>query len=245
MKIKQLLILLSAVLFFAFVKEAKASIVTIEKTGGVTVNVLSAEDSSAALQSESLTVSSSSVEMGNADVPISLLRKDGKYLLSVQGKNGEQTFDVTSYKDRILEIEERPQTRKISISLSDNQFVIEQSGVRAKTFYQINVEPQNSRITILTPSGYKFLSVLPGEAVNGLYNSNTITMLGVDRSIEISEDEKGNLYYGISGFKRVGIKDLYSFDAPVSAKISAVNGEVMEINQPVWLKILYLFTLQT
>ena len=81
--------------------------------------------------------------------------------------------------------------------------------------------------------------------MNVLYRSNVITSLTTDRSVEISEDDKGNLFYLANGTKRVGIKDLYEFDAPVSAKISAVDGSVMEINQPIWLKILSLFTIQT
>jgi len=233
-------------LFLLSTNNVDASVVTVKKNGEVVLNVLAAEDTSGSgNQSESLTVSQSSVAMGDADMPISLFRKDGKYVLNIAGKNGEQDFDISNYKDNILEIEQRPSIRKIDISLSGNQFVIEQSGVKAKTSYQINIEPLKSRITILTPTGYKFLTLLPADAVNVLYRSNVITSLTTDRSVEISEDDKGNLFYLANGTKRVGIKDLYEFDAPVSAKISAVDGSVMEINQPIWLKILSLFTIQT
>jgi hypothetical protein len=231
---------------FSYVKEVSASIVTVGKRGEVTVNVLSAEDTDSRVQqTESLKIAKSSIEMGEADVPISLFRKDNKYLLNIAGKDGEKSYDVTDYKDRILEIEERPMTKKISISLSGNQFVIEQAGIKASTYYQINVEPQKSRITILTPSGYKFLSMLPREAVDVLLRSKTISSIDREKPNNISEDAKGNLYYEINGVKQVGIKDLYMYDVPVSAKISAVNGDVLELNQPIWLKILSLFEVQT
>jgi len=225
---------------------ARASIATIGKTGEVIMNVLSAEDNGEGVsQTESLKISKSSVEMGEADMPISLFRKDNKYLLNVTGKNGEKNFDVTNYQDKILEIEERPSVKKLSISLSGNQFVIEQAGIKARTYYQINVEPKNSKITILTPTGYKFLSMLPWDAVNILIRSKSITSIGGDRMIDISEDIKGNLIYTINGIKQIGIKDVYMYDAPVSAKISVVNGEILEVNQPIWLKLLSLFTVQT
>ena len=152
---------------------------TVGKTGEVTINVLSAEDSSGDVpSSESVKISKSSVEMGEADMPISLFRKDGKYLLNITGKNGEKSFDVTNYQDKILEIEERPSVRKIAIGLSENQFVIEQAGIKARTLYQINIEPQKSRITILTPTGYKFLTMMPRDAVDVLLKSKSITSLG-------------------------------------------------------------------
>lgn len=231
---------------FTNVIPVNASIVTVGKTGDVTVNVLSAENEDVnPSQAESVKVSSSSVEMGEADMPISLFRQDNKYLLNITGKNGEKSFDVTNYQDKILEIEERPSVKKLSISLSGNQFVIEQSGIKAKTFYQINVEPQKSRITILTPTGYKFLTMLPRDAVDILLKSKSITSLGNDRTINISESTDGNLYYYINGIKQVGIKSVYMYDAPVSAKISAVNGEILEVDQPIWLKILNMFVVQT
>jgi hypothetical protein len=240
--------LLAIVVFFLFncVKEAEASIVTVGKIGEVTINILSAEDSSSDIpSSESVKISKSSVEMGDADMPISLFRKDGKYMLNISGKNGEKSFDVTNYRDRILEIEERPSVKKIAIGLSENQFVIEQDGIKAKTIYQINIEPQRSRITILTPTGYKFLTMMPQDAVDVLLKSKSITSLGGSKTIDISEDMDGNLFYQISGVKKVGIKDVYMYDAPVSAKISVVDGEILEIDQPIWLKILSLFVIQT
>ena len=230
---------------FMSVTPVDASIVTIEKTGEVTVNVLSAESENSEEEGGEIKVTDSSVEIGEADMPISLSKKDGKYFLSIASKDGEKSFDVTGSQDRILEIEERPSVKKIGISILNNQFVIEQRGIKAVTSYQINVEPKMSKITILTPTGYKFLSVLPSDAMNILLRSNTISSSGNNASVEILEDGKGNLYYGISGTKKVGIKDMYMFDAPVSAKISAVNGEVMEIDEPIWLKILNLFTVQT
>ena len=233
------------VLFLAGFDQVNASIVTIEKTGDVTVNVLSAESENSEEGGGEIKITDSSVEIGEADIPISLSKKDGKYFLSIASKDGEKSFDVTGSQDRILEIEERPSVKKIGISILNNQFVIEQRGIKAVTSYQINVEPKMSKITILTPTGYKFLSVLPSDAMNILLRSNTISSSGNNASVEILEDGKGNLYYGISGTKKVGIKDMYMFDAPVSAKISAVNGEVMEIDEPIWLKILNLFTLET
>lgn len=225
------------------VKPVRASIVTIGKTGEVKLNVLSAEDS--AEEGGSIAISKSSVDMGEADMPISLFRRDGKYILNVTGKDGEKNFDITDYKDGVLEIEDRPSVKKIGIGLSDNQFYIQQAGIRAKTSYQINIEPQRSRITILTPTGYKFLTVLPKDAVDTLLRSKSISSLGESGTVSIAEDPEGNLFYEVSGVKQIGIKDVYMYDAPVVAKISATNGEVLEVNQPIWLKILSLFTLQT
>lgn len=244
MKTKNLIVVFFSLLMCIFgIKTADASIVTIGKAGEVKLNVLSAEDSLG--DGDVIAISKSSVDMGEADMPISLFRKDGKYILNVTGKDGEKTFDVTDYKENVLEIEDRPSVKRIGIGLSENQFFIEQAGIKAKTYFQINIEPQRSKITILTPTGYKFLTVLPKDAVDTLMRSKSISSLGESGAVSIAEDPEGNLYYEISGVKQVGIKDLYMYDAPVTAKISAANGEVLEVNQPIWLKILSLFTLQT
>jgi hypothetical protein len=244
MRRQSLIIVLSCLAVILLgVKPAQASILTIGKTGEVKLNVLSAQDSTT--EGETIAVSKSSVDMGEADMPISLFRKDGKYILNVAGKDGEKNFDITDYKDNVLEIEDRPSVKKIGIGLSDNQFFIEQAGIKAKTLYQINIEPQKSRITILTPTGYKFLTVLPKDALDILLMSKSISSLGENGTISITEDSEGNLFYEVAGIKRIGVKDVYMYDAPVSAKISATSGEVLEVNQPIWLKILSLFTLQT
>lgn len=238
-------LVLLCVLFLTCYKRADASIVTIGKTGEVKVNVLAAENVSGTEDVESVKIAKSAIEMGEADMPVSLSRSNGKYMLSVAGKDGERNFDVSDYKDRILEIEERPSVKKIGISLSNNKFVIEQRGIRATTQYQINIEPKASRITVLTPTGYKFLTTLPSDALNILLKSKSISSLGENGTVEITEDYNGNLIYQVNGIKRVGIKDLYMHDVPVSAKLLAGNGQVLEVDQPVWLKILSLFEVQS
>ena len=239
-----LAIIIIFLLFILGIKDTQASILIIDKEGNVILNVLSEENSSQdSSQKGSLRITSAPNEVKYADAKVSLNKEKGKVFLSVLSPSGGKNFDVTNYNDRILEIEERPAVEKLSISLSNGQFLISQGGVSAETYYQIEVDPKSARLALETPTGYKFLTILPRQAVDSLVRAKIATTFTSQNKVSIFEDTSGNLYYEIEARKVIPIFNIYDYDFPVKARVSATTGEIISIDEPTWLKFFgFLFT---
>ncbi|HLE49019.1 MAG TPA: hypothetical protein VI819_03250 [Patescibacteria group bacterium] len=225
--------------FFVWTRASYAQLITVGKDGVVSSNVLSYESDD--LGNKEKSVINSVFDLVGKDLPISLTKKDGKLSLNISTDVGEKNFDVTDVDEKIIEFEDRPAVSNLYIAKNDKNFVVGQGSFRAITDFQVNVDPDKAKITLLTPTGYRFLPVPPQEAVNVLVKSKIATRLKELTPMRISEDETGNLYYEIAAVKDIQITDLYTYDAQVTAKISAVNGEILGVEETIWTKILSFF----
>ncbi|MBN1168294.1 hypothetical protein JXA63_00230 [Candidatus Woesebacteria bacterium] len=217
-----------------------ASIATIKPDGEVLVNVLSDEDSALEIpKSESLKIKE---VVGNDKNPssIALVRAQDGIKLTVDNENTTETLDVTDVKDNVIEIEERPKVEKLSIKVDGDKFLLQQDNLKATTDYEIKIDPKIAGITLSTPSGFRFLSIFPKEAVATILRAKIIN--NVDGSIELSEGSDGVLSYLISGERVINFFDLYEHSIPVKARVSASTAEILSVEQPEWLRILgFLF----
>jgi hypothetical protein len=230
--------------YFLLPGSTKASLVRVGESGDVIVKVLSSEDSIALEipQSDYLEVKNIAKEIPDPESKISLVKDNGEIMLKVATKSGEKSLDVTNYEDEVIEIEERPQTKKVAISITDNKFIIKQGGVSAVTDYEINIDPASARLTLATKSGLKFLSILPRQAVETMLRSKLVSRLNRQDRFEITEEEGGELAYVVSGEKTFNVFQLFEYAVPVVARVSASTGEILEIEQPQWLnKLNFLF----
>ena len=148
----------------------------------------------------------------------------------------KEALDVTTWDSNVVELEERPDTKKISISVKDGSFVIEQGGVSASTDYPISIDPKESGLSVATSSGSSYLSVLPLEAVETALRSKFITTASSDR-VKIEEDDPGKLAYGISGEREIKLLSVIDLKVPVTTYVSTTTGEILNIDQPKWLSI--------
>lgn len=229
-------ILTFLLLFSRLIQEARASFVTIEKDGVVVVNVLASETTSLVVpKPSSLAVTSAADEQYPKNL-ISLA-KDGSEISLKIGK--DKTFDVTSWKEDLVLIEERQDAKEISISLKDGFFVISQEGVSAATQYAINVDPEENRLSLDTPTGEKYLAILPYEALESALRARVISKIE-NKDLQITEENK-DLAYTINGEKSFNLLNVYNLVMPIEAKVSASTGEVLSTNEPVWLKLLGFF----
>jgi len=242
LKVFSLFILAFLFLFLASDK-VLASLVVIQKDGKVVFNVLSIE-STVELEiprRDYLEIKNIVQEIPDPGSKISLIKKDGKITLSVSTKNGEKSLDVTNYKDEIIEIEERPALERVKIGISDNQFTIEQRGVVAWTDYEINIDPESAGFTLKTPSGLRFLAILPYQATETALRAKIINRLEDKEHIVIKEEDL-ELAYEISGERVLDFFNVFKYPVPVKARISASTGAVLSVEQPTWLRILgFLF----
>ncbi len=236
-KIRYLLFLLP--FFFGLATPAKATLLTVRESGEIVWKVLSSEDSLAlnTPQRESLTVKEVAVG-GNIDSEktISLLRDGDKFKLTVNSPDGEKDLDVTDISGELIEIEERPQVKKIQIGHQGDKFIIQQGDIMALTDFPIDINPTKAEISVLTQSGLRFLAVLPKDALDGVLKAKVLNKINTNGINLLEKDQE--LTYDIDGFRTLNVFNLFNYDVPVKASVSAVNGEIIFVEQPQWLRVI-------
>lgn len=215
------------------------SLIQLSPAGQVTINVLAAESESGLSipQSDYLKVKSHLADSGEF-TQIALTRSSDKTTLSVGTGN---YLDVSGIGSDLVEVEERPATHKFSIATSANGFVLTQDGVMATTSYDIHIDPLKARLTLATPTGDKYLAILPKEAVDSTIRSGVLSKV-VDGGVAIVENAGSELVYKVSGNKVLNLFNLYNYQVPVTANVSASTAQIVSVDQPPWLVVItYLF----
>lgn len=241
---KRLLSLLLGIITLIFsASQAQASLLVIEKDGNVVWNVLSLEDSlSLEIPRHSyIEVKEAAKVKPNANSKVTLTKNNEKISLVVSSDNETRELDVSGVTDKLVEIEERPEVQKITIGVSDNMFILEQKGIKASTNFPINIDSSSAELSVKTPSGDRFLSILPFQAVETVLRSKLINKV-TDNRIQILERGQ-ELQYEVKGEKIFNFYDFYKYTIPVTSYISASTGEVIYFDSPTWFKVLgFLFT---
>lgn len=241
--VRALFFFISLLVFFLTASSVEASLVTIDREGKLIINVLSIKDSIELEipRRDFLEIKDIATETPDPSAKISLAKVDGKVKLNVSTGSGEKTLDVTNFQDGIVEIEQRPEVEMVTIGVENDKFTIKQRGVTAETDYEINIDPQSAGLTLSTPSGFRYLSILPRQATEIILRSRIINRISGGSKISLEEVE-GELSYGVAGERVINLFNLFDYSVPVSARVSASTGEVLSVDQPTWLRILgFLF----
>jgi len=231
-------------LFLFSVSNVQAeSLLIIDNQGDVVWKVLSSTDSVSLSMPQREYLEVTDVAVGDAldNTKISLA-KDGENInLNIASSEGDKSLDVTNWQDDLIEIEERGETQRLVIKVSNGEFSIEQKGIVVTTDYPININPKKNEISVQTPSGIRFLSVLPIEAAESILRAGVMTRLTGERT-SLLEGERGELVYEMNGEKVLNIFNLLDYPVEVKTKVSVLTGEIVEIDQPTWLRIVsFLF----
>lgn len=230
-------------LFFLFPRTAFASLIVIDKDGEVIWKVLASETTLGIPRSSEIIVKNVAGSASQANSLVSLLRENGKVMLSVKEGNQEKSLDVTQIGGEIVEIEERPQARKVKIGVLGEKFLIEEDGTLALTDFPIKVDPKRAEVSVVTGTGSRILPFLPKEALEVAIRAKSITELKQGHTMELAEGGLGELTYEIPGQKTINLVNLLKFQVPVTTSISALTGEVLSIEQPAWLRVFgFLFS---
>ena len=212
----------------------------INEKGEVIWKVLSSTDSISLsiperAQLEVIDVAASSETTG--DAKISLGKENGSISLSINSSDGNRSLDVTNWQDDLIEVEERGETKKLAIRIVDGEFNIEQKGISVTTSYPININPEKNEISVQTPSGVRFLSVLPIEAAESALRAKVITRF-TDKKARLEEGNTGELVYVLSGEKVLNLFNIMDYPVEVEASVSVLTGEIVHVDQPPWLVVL-------
>lgn len=171
-----------------------------------------------------------------------LLQKDGeKISMVVNSDSYEKELDVTDWEDSVIEIEERPELRQVTINVVDGRFAIKQKNVIALTDFPISVDSQTAKLSVTTESGDRLVSVLPYNAVESLVRTRIITRIS-EGGVDLVEEER-ELTYKVNGEKLLNLFNVYEHPVQMSIAVSASTGEIVNIDAPIWYKaISFLFT---
>jgi len=220
---------------------ANASLLVVKKNGEVTWNVLSEEDTALGIPTHSyLEVKKAGEVTPSSTSVITLSKKNDKISLFVDSGNEKRELDVTNWQEDLLEIEERAEVQKLKINLNEGKFSLEQKGIIAVTDYPLTIDSKSAELSLVTPSGERFVSIFPLEAVEAVLRTKLITK-AVNPKIEIVEKER-ELQYIISGEKVFNILGIYEYSIPITSYISASTGEILSVDSPTWFKyVKFLF----
>jgi hypothetical protein len=218
-----------------------ASLVVIDDTGQIVWNVLSEEISSLDIPRHSYIEVKKAAEVTPASTSTITLKKKGdKVSLVVSGGGQERQLDVSNWQEDLVEIEERPEVQKLAIGVRGDKFTLNQKGVTAETPYPISVDSEKAEISLETPTGAKFVSVLPLEAVESALRTNLMSRI-TDHNVEMLEKES-ELQYSIQGEKVFNFFKMFDYSIPVNLFVSASTGKVLDLEAPGWFRFInFLF----
>lgn len=194
---------------------------------------------------KSSAVSVTNLADSNANITsqVSLARDGEKFVLSVKKDSQEKSLDVTYASGDLIEIEERPEVRRVKIGISGSKFTIDEGGVLAITDFPIKIDAERAELSVITETGQRILPFLPKEALETLLRARVISRQIVNGSIELNEAGRGELAYNIQGEKELNLVNLLQLQVPVTSRVSAITGEIISIDQPKWLSIFgFLFS---
>jgi len=242
---RKIVVLGMLLVILAVPEKVDAALLTVSDTEGAVWNVLSYEDElrfdipdRESLEFKNL--ASNPTPDPNAEVY--LKRIDDRVQLSVVSGSGQVDQDVTDFSQDLVEIEEKDQPKKVVIINLDGGFGISQRGILAKTDYAINIDAGSRKLSVEAPSGLRYVAILPYDALLNLLRAKIIDRMDPEKQIVLSEGEKGEIGYLIPGHKVIDLFNLIDLPVAVVTTVSASTGEVLHVDQPVWLGILsFLF----
>lgn len=224
---------IAGILVFVFVRDAKASLLTITKEGEIITNVLSLTSDLAlsAPDADRFKVIDVSGDYENKTIYLSKDDEGSAYLALGDGTR----YEISGIEEDIVEIEERGEIKRLRIILRDGNFVLSQEGFNVVAEKPIEIDPRSGRIMIETDSGKVFLGVLPLDAATTILRSRSLTKIN---DAYLTSNKDGEVVYRFEGEKEVDLLKIINYSVPVTTELSISTGEILKVDQPIWLRIL-------
>ena len=215
---KRIFVFASFLVFLFSAGTANASLITVHQDGKMSWNVLGA-----------IAFSGNNAQYINSK-EIVLRNNDGKVSLN--------DIDISNYQDNIVEFKKEIEPERVSIVASGENFLIMQRGVAAETTFPIKISEKDENLILKTETGDRYIAVLPYEALMQAVRSDYIEEINSDGKIEIIENDEGEIAYKISGEKKYSIFKFFDLPANVDTYVSALTGNILKVDQPVWSRVL-------
>lgn len=223
-------------LFFLLVaRPIQAAMLTYTNDGEVYWNVLGLSDSTLEVKKVVDKL------VSGAQTAVILSNNQGTVRLSY-GKDADKEINLTGYEQDIVEIEGRESAKKIFIRASEGGFLIREGMVTATTAFPIKINSPENKLAVSTSTGERFLAVSPFDAVSQIVRTKIISPFTEDATISLVERPEGEVAYVIDGKKEIQLFNIFLIEVPVTAEVSAVSGNLIDVNQPLWYSVVdFLF----
>jgi hypothetical protein len=223
-----------SIIFFMSVSYIQASYVTIDADGEVIMKVLAnqVEKNGSSIQVTKLAEN----VIENATPAVKLTRNEDAVQMLITNTDGTKELHVPKKTDTLLEIEERPETQKITIGVQANQFFLRENKYIALTSLPLTIDAQSAHLVATSESGDAILSVLPMEAAEATLRSGFVTNI-TDNTMQILE-EGNTLQYKISGEKVFNVLHVYDYSVPVDAYVSVADGSITKVDSSTWYRFI-------
>lgn len=213
----------------------RANYVTIDPNGEVTVNVLAVQDENT-LERGTVSVTKLADNQTSTTPSVTLKKSNNRVQIVVANSEGEKELLFPEKTETLIEVEERPETQKLSIGLTDGKFSVRQKGFTALTDYPLTIDAESAHLVATTDSGDAFLSILPIEAAESTLRAGILSTV-TNNTMELLSEDK-NLQYKITGEKVFDILHVYEYRIPAEAYVSASDGSILKIDSSTWYRFM-------
>ncbi len=221
-------------LFFVHLPSIHASYVTVSPEGKLIVKVLADQIEK---DGSSLSVTKLAENTITTKTPaVTLTKNNNSVQMVVTNSDGTKELSVPEKTDTLVEIEERPETQKISIGVQADQFFVRQKNYIALTHFPLTVDAQSAHLVAKGESGETLLTILPMEAAESTLRSGIVSKI-TDNTMELIDQDHG-LQYKITGEKVFSLLHIYDYTVPVEAYVSVTDGSILRIDSSTWYRFM-------
>jgi len=146
---------------------------------------------------------------------------------------GDYTMDVSAVTSDLVTIEDTDIDRVMTVKNQGTGYRISQGGLNVGVAYPVIIDVATHKLTV----GSQVVGVSPMDVAKTILRAKYATNILGGEIIE----EGGVLYYQINGEKHFSWGNVWKYNLPVSVKLSATDGEVVEFKAPYWYKLLRSF----
>lgn len=182
-----------------------------------------------------------------SDKPEVRNQNESENLNQNEGETQNHEQEQEREQEQEFEVKEGTESSTIMISSQAGVFRFREAEFGAQSHFPLSVNKTTSELTVATPAGVKVVAVLPDQAVKNMLASGAIsqvlqnTQTGQNQ-IQLVMDSNGSLIYEIGGIKYEKLLGLFNVSIDKTGQVSAENGGIVGISQPILSKLLDLLS---
>lgn len=197
------------------------------------------------------------IEVRSGGVKVKYELKDGQLKVKVENEQGEELELEDEEIDEIKnEVGEELEDDGLKIATAGGRLAVIKNRFAASSNFPLSINPKTNELVITTPAGQKIVAILPDQAVQNMLAANVISRLGpqaiVDAALQnqiasasaiVQLGIRNNLpVYEIPGIRDFKLLGFIPVSVPVTAVVSAENGELVNTEQPLITTIVDIFS---
>lgn len=196
------------------------------------------------------------VDIYEGGTKLRLEREDDRVIVKLENEEGEEVELPEQEEEEIFKIEEREEG-DVKVRAFGLGFLISAGELGAQTDFPISVDLETNELRVTTPAGEKVVTVLPDRAVFNMLAANVInqvqglpfteqvgTGLTLEDIVNLIATEEGILAYKIPGVSNQKFLGFIPVGVAKTAIVSVETGQLLEVKQPILLRLLDAFSVQ-